>query len=189
MLEQVRAAEEARAAFYRTLASFYFKELDQDGIDRLAASDLAAIEADDALMRAGYADMAAYLARRDGGTRQELASDFACALLAAGSYEERRATPYESVFTSESGLLMQEARDDVYRLFCEQHLAVDEALRTPEDHLSFELEFMATQAEAAAWPRPWAACSSSWPALHSFPRASCSRWAARSRASGRRRSA
>lgn len=150
MLEQVRAAEEARAAFYRTLASFYFKELDQDGIDRLAASDLAAIEADDALMRAGYADMAAYLARRDGGTRQELASDFACALLAAGSYEERRATPYESVFTSESGLLMQEARDDVYRLFCEQHLAVDEALRTPEDHLSFELEFMATQAEAAA---------------------------------------
>ncbi|WP_270297188.1 hypothetical protein [Eggerthella sinensis] len=35
----------------------------------------------------------------------------------------------------------------------------------------------------------WAACSSSWPALHSFPRVPCSRWAARSRASGRRRSA
>lgn len=150
MLENVRAAEEARAAFYRTLASFYFKELDQDGIDRLAASNLAAVEADDPFMREGYADMAAYLARRDGGTRQELASDFACAILAAGSYEERRATPYESVFTSESGLLMQEARDDVYRLFCEQHLAVDEELRTPEDHLSFEFEFMATQAEAAA---------------------------------------
>ena len=47
--------------------------------------------------------------------RQELAVDFAGSILAAGSYEERRATPYESVFTSETGLLMQEARDDVYR--------------------------------------------------------------------------
>ena len=69
MLEQVRAAEEARAAFYRTLASFYFKELDQDGIDRLAASDLAAIEADAAPMPAGYADLAPSLPPRRGGPR------------------------------------------------------------------------------------------------------------------------
>lgn len=149
-LKQVCAVEAIRASLYRTLASFYFKELDQDGIDRLAESDLANMEAGDELMREGYADMAAYLKRRDEGTRQELASDFACTILAAGSYDERRATPYESVFTSESGLLMQEARDDVYRLFCEQHLGVDESLRTPDDHLSFEFEFMAIQAEAAA---------------------------------------
>lgn len=140
----------ARAAFYRTLASLYFKELDQAGIDRLAEADLAGIGFDDELMREGFADMAAYLRRRDGGTRQQLASDFAGAILGAGSYEERRATPYESVFTSEGGLLMQEARDDVYRLFCEAHLAVDEDLRTPEDHLSFEFEFMAAQADRAA---------------------------------------
>ena len=149
-LEELRAAAEARAAFYRTLASLYFKELDQQGIDRLAAAGLAAVDGDDPLMNEGYADMAAYLARRDGGTRQELASDFAGAILGAGSYEERRATPYESVFTSESGLLMQEARDDVYRLLCEAHLAVDEGLRTPEDHLSFEFEYMAVQAERLA---------------------------------------
>ncbi len=98
----------------------------------------------------GYADMAVYLARRDRGTRQELASDFAGAILGAGSYEERRATPYESVFTSEGGLLMQEARDDVYRLLCEAHLAVGEGLRTPEDHLSFECEYLATRAEQMA---------------------------------------
>ncbi len=41
---------------------------------------------------------------------------------------------------------MQEARDDVYRRFCEARVAVDEGLRTPEDHLSFEFEFMAAQA-------------------------------------------
>ena len=107
---------------------------------------MTATGVDDELMEEGYADMAAYLKHRDGGTRQELATDFAGAILAAGSYDDRRATPYESVFTSESGLLMQEARDDVYRRFCEARVAVDEGLRTPEDHLSFEFEFMAAQA-------------------------------------------
>lgn len=149
-LEELRTASEARAAFYRTLASLYFKELDQEGIDRLTAADLANVGLDDALMCEGYADMAVYLARRDRGMRQELASDFAGAILGAGSYEERRATPYESVFTSEGGLLMQEARDDVYRLLCEAHLAVGEGLRTPEDHLSFECEYLAVRAEQMA---------------------------------------
>lgn len=150
VLDELRTAAKARAAFYRTLASLYFKELDQEGIDRLAAAGLANVGLDDALMREGYADMAAYLARRDRGTRQELASDFAGAILGAGSYDERRATPYESVFTSEGGLLMQEARDDVYRLLCEAHLAVDDELRTPEDHLSFECEYLAVRAEQMA---------------------------------------
>ena len=149
-LEELRAVAEARGAFYRTLASLYFKELDQEGIDRLAGADLAAVDWDEPLMGEGYADIAAYLAHRDHGTRQELASDFAGAILGAGSYEERRATPYESVFTSESGLLMQEARDDVYRMLCEAHLEVEEGLRTPEDHLSFECEYMAVQAERLA---------------------------------------
>lgn len=147
--DEAKELLKARAAFYRTLASLYFKELDQAGIDRLAEADLASVGFDDPFMCEGFADMAAYLRHRDGGTRQELASDFAGAILGAGSYEERRATPYESVFTSEDGLLMQEARDDVYRLFCEAHLAVDEELRTPEDHLSFEFEFMAAQADCA----------------------------------------
>ncbi|WP_172623420.1 TorD/DmsD family molecular chaperone [Arabiibacter massiliensis] len=141
---------EARAAFYRMLSSLYFKELDQEGIDRLAEADLTGTGIDDELMQQGYADLAASLRHRDGGTRQELAADFAGAILAAGSYEERRATPYESVFMSETGLLMQEARDDVYRRFCEARVAVDEGLRTPEDHLSFEFEFMAAQADRLA---------------------------------------
>ena len=144
--EDMAREAETRASFYRTLASLYFKELDQAGIDALSNEDLTATGVDDELMEEGYADMAAYLKHRDGGTRQELATDFAGAILAAGSYDDRRATPYESVFTSESGLLMQEARDDVYRRFCEARVAVDEGLRTPEDHLSFEFEFMAAQA-------------------------------------------
>ena len=110
----------------------------------------AGLALDDPTMEAGWKLIADFLAKRDMGTRLELAVDFACSILAAGTYEERMATPYESVFTSESGLLMQEARDDVYRLMCEAHLGVKEELRTPEDHLSFECEFMAKLADRQA---------------------------------------
>ena len=153
----------ARAGFYRTIASLYLSELDAAGIERLAASIDPDAQLGDATMEEGWRDIAAYLRHRDSATRLDLAVDFAGAILAAGSYEERKATPYESVFTSESGLLMQEARDDIYRLMCEQHLGVREELRTPEDHLSFECEFMAKladrQAEALEAGRMSEACA------------------------------
>lgn len=141
----------ARASVYRMLASLYRKELSADEIAGLAAALANGVpEVDSPDMAAGYHDLAAYLARADAGTRLDLAVDYACSILAAGIYEERRATPYESVFTSESGLLMQEARDDVYRLMCEAHLGVKEELREPEDHLGFECEFMAQLADRQA---------------------------------------
>lgn len=73
--EDMAREAETRASFYRTLASLYFKELDQAGIDALSNEDLTATGVDDELMEEGYADMAAYLKHRDGGTRQELATD------------------------------------------------------------------------------------------------------------------
>ncbi len=55
----------------------------------------------------------------NSGTRQALACDYAHTFLAAGNYETFAATPFESVFTSQLGLMMQEARDDVYKMYCE----------------------------------------------------------------------
>ena len=45
---------------------------------------------------------------------------------------------------------MQEARDDVYRYYCESGVEVDESPRMPEDHFSFECEFMALLADRSA---------------------------------------
>lgn len=151
LLAQLTASARARASIYRMLASLYRKELDAQEIAGLAEALRDGIPAvDNPVMAQGYRDIAAYLNGDTAAMRLDLAVDFACAILAAGSYDERRATPYESVFTSESGLLMQEARDDVYRLMCEAHLGVREELREPEDHLGFECEFMAKLADRQA---------------------------------------
>ena len=69
--------------------------------------------------------------------------DYARIFLAAGVYEGETAVPYESVFTSEDGLMMQAARDDVLEYYRKEGLAVDGSLQTPEDHIAFELEFLA----------------------------------------------
>lgn len=98
-------------------------------------------------MRDGYYLIKRAVRKPDGKTRQQLACDYAHTFLAAGNYEERMATPYESVFTSEDGLLMQDARDDVYRLYCQEHVGVSVGYTDPEDHVSFEMEFMAALAD------------------------------------------
>ena len=44
--EDMAREAETRASFYRTLASLYFKELDQAGIDALSNEDLTATGVD-----------------------------------------------------------------------------------------------------------------------------------------------
>ena len=50
---------------------------------------------------------------------------------------------FESVYTSPKRLLMQEARDKVRAAYRAQGLSLAQDKNLPEDHLSFELEFMA----------------------------------------------
>lgn len=140
-------ANESRASIYRMLASLYFKELTDDQIDHIAALDFSAFAGLDKLFAEGCHDIERSLRHRHSATRQLLAVDYAGAILGAGVHEERRATPYESVFTSEKGLMMQEARDEVYKTLLKAHLEVNPNLRVPEDHLSFMFEYLAVMAE------------------------------------------
>lgn len=132
-----------RAAFYRRLAYYYLHELTQAQIEELAQLDFSDADGGDATIAEGYAQMSGSLARINTGTRQQLAVDYAHTFLAAGNYETYAATPYESVFTSEAGILMQEARDEVYKMYCDEQMQPDEKLQIPEDHVAFEFEFMA----------------------------------------------
>lgn len=133
-----------RESVYRMFSSLYFKELTDEQIRFFANEGLATLAGVEGLVGAGAARARRYLERITSATREDLAVDFAHTFLAAGSTKgEQRACPFESVFTSPEGLLMQDARDEVYRMMLDEHLAPDASLHIPEDHLSFEFDFMA----------------------------------------------
>lgn len=147
LIPQLIEVNAGRAAYYRMLAELFFRELTQQQVDHLVGMDFAGMAGDNALIAEGYEDMHRYLRHANSGTRQALACDYAHTFLAAGNYETFAATPFESVFTSELGLMMQEARDGVYKMYCEQHIQPQADLHVPEDHVSFEFEFLATVIE------------------------------------------
>ena len=147
LVEDILTSSEARAGFYRFLAGVYLYEPTDEQIETMAH---ATFPTDESEIGRGYAMIAEYLRHRDTGTRQEIAVDYAHTFLGAGNYDKLMAPPYESVYTSEEHLLMQDARDGALHYYRTEGLDLPEENTTPEDHLGFEMQFMATLVERAA---------------------------------------
>ena len=139
----VASALEGRAAFYDLLAALYFKPLAAEQVEAVANANLAAYADVNELFAEGLHDIERSLAKRNSGTRQELAVDFTAAFAGTSSWEGRYAVPYESVFTSEEGLLFQESYHEVHRLFKREGVGRSEGYDYPDDHLTFICEFLA----------------------------------------------
>lgn len=133
-----------RAGFYRFLAGVFLWEPTAEQIEAMASTPFP--HTDDDFGR-GYALIAEYLRHRDTGTRQQIAVDYAHVFLGAGNYDKLMAPPYESVYTSEEHLLMQDARDGALSFYRSEGLDLPEENTTPEDHVGFEMQFMATLVE------------------------------------------
>lgn len=139
-----------RAQVYRMLGSLCFTELTDEQIRLLSQQDFSSFAALDDDLARGAKEVERALRHVHSGTREDLAVDYAHTFLAAGTTKhEQRAVPYESVYTSDTGLLMEQAREDVYKAMLRERVLPDASLRTPEDHLSFECEFVAALADRA----------------------------------------
>lgn len=144
--KELIASCEARAGFYRFLASIYKLELTEAQIESLASQDFP----EDENLGKGYSRISEYLQGRTPKTRQDLAVDYAHTFLGAGNYEAIMAPPYESVFTSRERILMQEARDGAVAFYRAEGLGLPRDGGTPEDHVSFEMQFMAEMIDRMA---------------------------------------
>lgn len=147
-MEQFLTECSQRSAVYRMCSAVFWRELSEEQIRALSQMPWA-IEGDGPMVE-GALRISSYLSRANRNTRQELAVDYSRIFLAAGNNEDRMAIPFESVFSSESGLLMQEARDEVCRMMYGERFEPDPDLHCPEDHISFEMEFMAVLADKGA---------------------------------------
>ena len=136
-----------RQAMYQFLARAFRSEVDQELLDTLARIDLAAETGVPEIDR-GYRTLASWLMTVDDSTLAALGAEYARIMLGAGPSGGGGAFPYESVYTSPQGLLMQEARARVADLYRAEGLAGEPT--EPEDHLALELEFVAHLCAGAA---------------------------------------
>lgn len=155
-VEEVAAPEEvnlvelmnARARSYGMLARLFREEVDLPTLRELqkmrfpqATGNAAADE--------GYHLLYDYLKRAWDDSVTELAIDYVSTFIGHGVNGYSAAYPYESVYTSERRLLMQEARAEVLATLRENEL-MRGAWNEAEDHIALELEFMQRMALRAA---------------------------------------
>jgi TorA maturation chaperone TorD len=133
-----------RAVMYQFLSHIFFKELTEETIEELATAEYPEGFQNQNLDQ-GYRLIKRYFAFCGTDRRGQLACEYARIFLAAGVYTKTRyiAVPYESVFTSDEQLIMQDSRDDVALYYLEDGFKVNPDLHEPDDHLSFELEYLA----------------------------------------------
>lgn len=136
---------------YGLLARLMFAPLSQQEIDALADMDLLRrFPEADSLFSEGLREMACCLQNGSSTVRQDLNIDYTSAFYGVNQYEGKVATPYESVFRSEDGLLFQRPCTEVYQSYKRNCVKTDPELNLPADHLSFELQFLGRLCEKAA---------------------------------------
>lgn len=130
----------ARAQGYGMLARLLRVEIDAPTLKELQGMRFPTATGN-AKADEGYRQMFEYLRRAWDDSITELAIDFVRTFIGHGVNGYSAAYPFESVYTSERRLLMQEARAEVLAAFRENNLKKDRWTEG-EDHIALELEFM-----------------------------------------------
>ncbi len=132
---------EARATTYGLLARLYRSEVTENMLEELTSMHYP-VKSGNELMDTGYYEIAKYLSNAWIDPLLELSVDYSKTFLGSGIDSYSAAYPYESVYTSEKRLLMQDARDEVLAIYRANGLDKSESWTVGEDHIAVELEFM-----------------------------------------------
>ena len=130
-----------RAATYGLLSRLYRVEVDKEFLTDLKGTHLPA-KTGNALMDEGYRAISKFLSGLTANTELELRRDYVRAFIGEGTDGKSAAYPFESVYTSENRLRMQDARDEVLAIYRSEGLNRSIDWHDDEDHVALELEFM-----------------------------------------------
>ena len=141
-----------RAALYRWFARLFFAPAGETEVIDLRAGRMRAVLDSLAMTPGAEAPVAAICQALDHGSAASVAAALAVARtrLFDGIGGRQTTPPYRSVFTSDSGLLCQEATAEMERLLRQYRLSLGANVREPADHLSLQLEVMSQLALRAA---------------------------------------
>lgn len=137
-----------RARTYGMLSRLYRKEVDKEVLDELQAMRFPTATGN-AKVDEGYHLLYDYLKTAWDDSVTELAIDYVRTFVGHGVNGYSAAYPYESVYTSERRLMMQEARAEVLKTLRDNNLKRG-SWSEGEDHIALELEFMQRMAMRTA---------------------------------------
>lgn len=155
-MENVSDVFENRTSSYRLFSRLFLKPLTADEVDAFAAMELEKTVADmpEGLLAEGFNDMGRGLHRRHTGTVRLLSTDWTMVFDGVRSYGGEVAVPCASLFdgslTGDKAVFFQEPRTRDLKVYRAQGILPDPGLHLPEDHLSFELSFMADMSDKMA---------------------------------------
>ncbi len=140
-MDDLTDAMEQRAGTYGFLSRLYRVEADQELLDDMEGMRFPAATGDPDLDE-GHRRLATFLSNTWEGTLSDLAKDYVASFIGHGIDAFSAAYPYESVYTSEKRLMMQQARDEVLAIYRSEGMDKAEDWKECEDHVAVELEFM-----------------------------------------------
>lgn len=146
--EQIVDVLRGRCRQYSLLARLFREEVDMDQIEDLQGMRFPLATGND-LVDKGYRNLYEYLRGAWDDSVLELAVDYVRTFIGHGVNGYSAAYPFESVYTSERRLMMQEARAEVLQTLRENNLKRG-TWNEGEDHIALELEFMQILSQRAA---------------------------------------
>ncbi|MEG0477464.1 MAG: molecular chaperone TorD family protein, partial [Raoultibacter sp.] len=102
---------------------------------------------DNAVLTSELAAMKETLLSLDEAQLEQLAVVFNRVFFGMGPRTAQKAFPYESVYTSEGGSLMQDAYSEIVKVYRDALVRKNPDFPEPEDHLAIELAFMQSLCE------------------------------------------
>ena len=138
--EEIIELLDARARVYGMLARMFREEIDAAELKQMQAMRFP-VATGNADVDAGYRMLFDYLKTAWADSATELAIDYVRTFIGHGVNGYSAAYPFESVYTSERRLLMQEARAEVLDTLRDNGLKAGR-WNEGEDHIGLELEFI-----------------------------------------------
>lgn len=142
-MEEIEITLESDRSFFELLAVFYREPLTQEQIDAIVQWDFEGLKSGNPSFDAGLNDIFRYLRKRNTGTRQALATDYTMSFCGVKTYKEKTGVPVASLYVDEEGEFYTAERKKVSSIFRNEYLRLRQDIHLPEDHLAFELEFLA----------------------------------------------
>ena len=138
--EELVTLMDMRARTYGLLARLFREEINKEELDQLQSMRFPVATGSEEI-DTGYKLLYEYLKNAWDDSIRELAVDYVHTFIGYGVNGYSAAYPFESVYTSERRLMMQEARAEVLQILRDNKLKAG-AWNEGEDHIGLEMEFM-----------------------------------------------